>query len=757
MNRRIIVLILGFQLLVSCAVLSSPNEKLSVRNSSLAARSAGEDHIVAKTKKPKHLFPIREGITSLAFSQNGKVGVFGTSGGLYLYKNGHISRGDAPIPTNDFIQATAVSADGKTIVVGESNGLVLYKNGRWRDYRYNDPDLTNTTRWFSQLDVTGIAMSKDGNVILVSTYQRGVYLYEDGVWKYLDVKGINEEAGIMRIAVSGNGKSLFVATYYNGAFVRINKHWQKIKFKDSKKILSAAFDFSGEKLLIGTLDLGGYLYSAKNPGLLKQLKLTKNYCIPNVFVSSDGENMFFVSKKHGVLWYDGKDQKFLDIKKGVNLFYLKNKASVGLEDGSRGVSFLYKKRIFLFRNILNWRFFVKEVVLNKKTKIPINNYCKYNLALPPFKKSDFASAMCMSSDGKAITVVTNHALFLYRNNKWYADKNKDIPLGSISSISMSSDGRTILVGTYNSGAYIKRNGKWQEITLSKDFFKNNKSILSTAISRDGKLMLIGRGCHCYIFRNGKWSILELPGAKYIRNYSSVIISDNSKAMYVGSSDKSFFYQNGKWEQIKASSWGANAAALSPDGKTLLISYYKNLYANGKWNPLKLPQFDNETFKCVALSADGKKALIGGDSSAYLFRFNSWKNLSHFELPKYLNVYCVGMARKGKKMFIGSEAGIYLFDGNKWNCLDKEYPFLGNVEPVSAKISDEGNILIFTTKNNGVFMLKDGKWRQFLLHGDKVVEVDEKESSGIMNTPRPVFVEKQKYRVNKQTKTIEWNN
>ena len=284
-------------------------------------------------------------------------------------------------------------------------------------------------------------------------------------------------------------------------------------------------------------------------------------------------------------------------------------------------------------------------------------------------------------------------IFKYANGEWTETKltaddgASDDNFGRF--LSITGDGLTAIVGAFqddsNKGsAYIFEyaNGSWTQTKLlasdgaSGDYFGS-----SVSISSDGLTAIVGayfddsRKGSAYIFKyaNGSWTetkLLASDGAIYDYFGSSVSISSDGLTAIVGAysdvengsrsgSAYIFKYANGVWSQTEEllASDGATydnfgySVSISSDGLTAIVGAYGDddngsssgsayifEYANGSWTQTKLLASDgasSDNFgRSVSISGDGLTAIVGayGDDdngsssgSAYIFKYanGSW--------------------------------------------------------------------------------------------------------------------------------------
>ena len=247
------------------------------------------------------------------------------------------------------------------------------------------------------------------------------------------------------------------------------------------------------------------------------------------------------------------------------------------------------------------------------------------------------------------------------------------------SVALSSDGNTALVGAWGKGAayvFTRVSGSWsqqQELTTASNGTGGGKFGVSVALSGDGNTALVGaiykavgsnsgQGA-AYVFTNsgGSWSqqqeLTASNGAAQDQFGNSVALSGDGNTALVGTDVKKvgsnsqqgaayvFTRSGGTWSQQQELTASDGAAwdefgvsvALSGNGNTALVGAFdKTVGSNsvqgaayvfassgGSWSQQQeLAASDGATWDqfgdSVALSGDGNTALVGAGNATYVF-------------------------------------------------------------------------------------------------------------------------------------------
>jgi WD40 repeat protein len=268
------------------------------------------------------------------------------------------------------------------------------------------------------------------------------------------------------------------------------------------------------------------------------------------------------------------------------------------------------------------------------------------------KYDNILSSMAFSSDGK--TVLTGS----YDNTArlWNLQGNTVQEFrwhnGWVYDVAFSPDGKTILTGSKDRTARL-----WdRQGNTVQEFKGHTDAVHLLAFSPDGKTILTGswdNTARLWDLR-GK-TVQKFKGHKNF--ISSVAFSPDGKTILTGSWDNTarlWDLQGNKVQEFKGHTENVSSVAFSPDGKTILTGSWDNAARLWDLQGNKVQEFKGHTenVSSVAFSPDGKTILTGSKDKTALLWDLQGNTVQEFKGCTE-EVFYVAFSLYGKTILIGS--------------------------------------------------------------------------------------------------------
>jgi hypothetical protein len=203
--------------------------------------------------------------------------------------------------------------------------------------------------------------------------------------------------------------------------------------------------------------------------------------------------------------------------------------------------------------------------------------------------------------------------------------------GTVDALSMSANGRLIVGSFETNKAYLYN----ENLDIIHIFEGSGRFGIRCSIDDSGSIIVIASNTHLYIYEGPVYEVVKIitlpygngPSAspwnmKISKDGSTIIASNN-----VGSSSFEAWTTGDKWSTVNGpvvyssfNSQRASAIDLSANGLVMIaagISGFVNLFSRGTSTPVHnivIPEDGNSIGQSIALSGDGKKAIVGAPNS-----------------------------------------------------------------------------------------------------------------------------------------------
>ncbi len=244
--------------------------------------------------------------------------------------------------------------------------------------------------------------------------------------------------------------------------------------------------------------------------------------------------------------------------------------------------------------------------------------------------------------------------------------------GSVNSVSFSSDGKTLVSGSWDKTIKLWNVETGQEIRTLKG---HDSRVFSVSFSRDGKTLASGSDDKTIKL----WNVETGQEIRTFKGHNSIVysvsFSRDGKTLASGSDDKTIKLWNVETGQeirtFKGHNGSVFSVSFSPDGKTLATSSGDNtikLWNGSTGQEIRTLSGDNSIVFSVNFSSDGKTLATGSDDKTIkLWNVETGKEI-HTLTGHDRSVTSVSFSPDGKTLASGSwDNTIKLWNGsNGWD-------------------------------------------------------------------------------------------
>ncbi len=330
------------------------------------------------------------------------------------------------------------------------------------------------------------------------------------------------------------------------------------------------------------------------------------------------------------------------------------------------------------------------------------------------------TSMAISPDGKTILIGSLNTARLWDLQGKTLQEFKG-HTGHVSSVAFSPDGSTILTGSWDKTARL-----WDlQGKTMQEFIGHTDHVSSVAFSPDSKTILTGSADSTARLWDLQGNMIkEFNGHQY--PVTSVAFSPDGKTILTGSWYIARLWDmNGKLLQdFKGYKDSVTSVTFSPDGKTILTSSWDNIARLWDMNGKLLQDFKGheDYITSVAFSPDGKTILTGSlDKTARLWNLQG-KIVQEFKRHTD-KIYSVAFSSDGKTILTGSYDNTARLWDLKGNTVQE---FKGHNDSVtSVAFSPNGETILSGGKDDSACLwnLMQGKTMQeFIGHNNIVTSV-----------------------------------